>query len=99
MPPRAASAINKADLKAYYDEATEKVFKPIRSFMSKQKLQASYVGKVGPAADCIVEAAKGGDHDLIILGSHGHGSFKSLLMGSVATKVLSHTDIPVLLIR
>ena len=51
------------------------------------------------AADTIAALAAKGKYDLLMMGSHGHGSFKSLLMGSVATKVLSHTHIPVLLIR
>ncbi len=99
VPPRAAAVMDKADLQAYYDETAEKVFKPIRSFLSKRKVNADYVAKVGPAAELIVQAATKGDHDLIILGSHGHGSFTSLVMGSVATKVLSQCTTPVLLIR
>lgn len=99
VPPRAAAAMNKTDLQAYYDETAEKVFKPIRSFLSKNKVNADYVAKVGPAAELIVQAAKKGGHDLIILGSHGHSSFTSLVMGSVVSKVLSQCATPVLLIR
>lgn len=99
VPPRAAAVMDKADLQAYYDETAEKVFKPIRAFLSKRQVDASYVSKVGPAAEHIVQAAKKGDHDLIILGSHGHGTFTSLVMGSVTAKVLSHCSTPVLLIR
>ena len=99
VPSRAAAAMDKADLQAYYDETAEKVFKPIRSFLSKREVKAEYLAKVGSAADLIIQAAKKGDHDLIILGSHGHGTLQSLVMGSVSAKVLSHCDIPVLLIR
>ncbi len=99
VPPRAAAVISKADLQAYYDETAEKVFKPIRAFLGKRKINAEYVIKVGPAAELVVQAAKKGDHDLIIMGSHGQGTFKNLVMGSVATKVLSQCSTPVLLIR
>ena len=99
VPPRAAAAMNKSDLQAYYDESAEKVFKPIRAFLSKRKVNAEYVAKVGPAAEHIVQAAQRGGHDLIMLGSHGHGTLQSLVMGSVSAKVLSHCDTPVLLIR
>ena len=37
--------------------------------------------------------------DLILMGSHGHGSLGNLVMGSVATKVMAHTKVPVLLVR
>ena len=99
VPPRAAGAMNKTDLQAYYSESAEKVFKPIRAFLSKRQVKASYVAKVGQAAELIVQAAKQGDHDLIMLGSHGHGTLQSLVMGSVSAKVLSHCQTPVLLIR
>ncbi len=99
VPPRAAAVIEKDALRSYYDDSAEKVFKPIRTFFSRQKIPARYVTKVGPAADMIVQAAKAGDYDLIMLGSHGLGSLSNLVMGSVTTKVLAHCDTPALLIR
>lgn len=35
----------------------------------------------------------------VILGTHGHGAIAGLVMGSVATKVVSLCSTPVLLIR
>jgi len=99
VPPRAASALDKAVLKSHYDDEAEKVFKPIRSFFTKQGLKASFVAKVGPAADIIAAQAEKGGYDLLILGSHGHGAFTSLVTGSVTTKVLAKCGTPVLLIR
>ena len=86
-------------LKAYYDEEAEKVFKPIRTFFAKQGLKANFVTKVGPAADIIAEVAEKGKFDLLMMGSHGHGTLTNLVMGSVATKVLAAASTPVLLIR
>ncbi len=99
VPPRAAAVLDKATLKAYYDDTAEKVFKPLRSFFTKQGLKAGYLAKVGHAADSIAETAEKGGYDLVVLGSHGHGSLTSLVMGSVATKVVAQCKIPVLLIR
>lgn len=50
-------------------------------------------------AVAIIRAANGEHCDLICMGSHGHGSIAQMLMGSVATKVLSLCDIPVLVHR
>ncbi len=97
--PRAAAVMEKSTLQAYYDETAEKVFKPIRAFLDKRKINAVYQTKVGSAAETIVQAVNKGSYDLIIMGSHGQGTFKSLVMGSVATKVLSQCGTPVLLIR
>jgi nucleotide-binding universal stress UspA family protein len=33
------------------------------------------------------------------MGSRGRGAFKSLVLGSVATKVLSQSDVPVTIVR
>jgi nucleotide-binding universal stress UspA family protein len=99
VPPRAAAVLDKATLKGHYDEEAEKVFKPIRSFFGKQGLKADFVAKVGPAADMIAGVANKGDFDLLVLGSHGHGTLTNLVMGSVATKVLAHCGTPALLIR
>jgi nucleotide-binding universal stress UspA family protein len=99
VPPRAASALDKSMLSGYYDEQAQKVFKPIRTFFAKQGLTATFIAKTGPAADTIAELARKGGHDLLILGSHGHGTLVNLVMGSVATKVLAQCSTPVLLIR
>jgi nucleotide-binding universal stress UspA family protein len=99
VPPRAAAVIDKATLKSYYDDTAEKVFKPLRTFCEKQGLKATFVSKVGSAAEVISEMAKKGDYTLLVLGSHGHGSLTNLVMGSVATKVLANCSTPALLIR
>mgnify|MGYP001602389525 CR=1 FL=1 len=39
VPPRAASALDRALLKSYYADEAERVFKPIRSFLTKQGFQ------------------------------------------------------------
>ncbi len=99
VPPRAAAAVNKDTLQDYYDAEGDKVFKPIRSFFTKQGVNASYVAKVGHAAEVIANTADKGKYDLVVMGSHGHGSFTNLVMGSTVTKVLSKCGVPVLLVR
>lgn len=99
VPARASAVLDKALLKSYYDDEAEKVFKPIRVFVKKQRLAAEFVAKVGPAADAIAAVATKGEFDLLIMGSHGHNSLANLVMGSVTTKVLAHCKTPVLLVR
>lgn len=99
VPARAAAVIDRDTLKTYYAETSEAVFKPIRTFFKKQGIEADFVGKVGHAPDVIAKTADSGDFDLLVMGSHGHGALGNLVMGSVATKVLSACKTPVLLIR
>lgn len=99
VPARAAAVIDKDVLKGYYTDEAEKVFKPIRSFFAKQKIKGDFVGKVGHAADVITDLAAKGKYDLLMMGSHGHGLLGNLVLGSVTTKVISRSEVPVLIIR
>lgn len=99
VPARAAAVIDKSVLRAYYTEESEKVFKPLRAFFSRQKIEANFVAKVGGAADVIAEVATKGKFDLIMMGSHGHGGLTTLVMGSVTNKVMAHCSVPVLVVR
>lgn len=99
VPPRGAGEVDRATLKAYYEEGAEKVFKPLRIFCSKQGLKAQFILKAGHAAQTIAEVATKGRYELIVMGSHGHTTLGNLVMGSVATKVLALCTTPALLIR
>ena len=37
--------------------------------------------------------------DMVVLGSHGHGAFTNLALGSAATKLIATLDTPMLVIR
>jgi nucleotide-binding universal stress UspA family protein len=50
-----------------------------------------------PAATILRVAAE--DHDLIVMGSHGHGRIRRALLGSVSERVLADSRLPVLLMR
>jgi nucleotide-binding universal stress UspA family protein len=47
----------------------------------------------------IVDAAKGGGYDLIVIGTHGRTGFSRALIGSVAERVVRHAHCPVLAVR
>jgi nucleotide-binding universal stress UspA family protein len=99
VPPRAAAVIAKDDLAAYYQEEAEKVFTPIRAFFQHHPMEAQYRAEHGHAAEVIARVADEGKFDLLAMGSHGQGALANLVLGSVATKVIAHCGVPVLLIR
>lgn len=99
VPARAAAVLSKDTLASYYKDESEKVFKPIRAFFAKQGLEADFVARQGNAGDTIAAMADKGKYDLLVLGSHGHGTLGNLVMGSVATKVVANCGVPVLLVR
>ena len=51
------------------------------------------------AASGIVETAKDENSDLIVMGSHGRTGLARLMLGSVVTKVLAESSVPVLVVR
>jgi nucleotide-binding universal stress UspA family protein len=99
LPARALAVLDREDVRSYYDDQAQKVFKPIRAFFARQGISASFVGKVGHAAELIGRQAEAGKFDLLLMGSHGHGNLTNLVMGSVATQVLAHCKTPLLLVR
>ena len=55
--------------------------------------------ELGDAAAVICRLADDAGMDLIVIGSHGSGFFKRMLMGSVSHHVLHHAPCPVLVTR
>lgn len=50
-------------------------------------------------AEAIIAAAQERNCDLIVMASHGRRGLGRLMLGSKASEVLAHTDIPVLVVR
>jgi len=57
------------------------------------------VAKSDLVAEAIVAAAKKNKCDLIVMASHGRKGLKRLLLGSETQHVLTHSHIPVLVLR
>ncbi len=99
VPPRAASFVDHKMVSDFYQSEAEAVLRPIRAFFQQQAIRAEFVYTVGHVAEAIAERAAAEKFDLIIMGSRGHSDIVNLVLGSVATKVLAKTTVPVLLIR
>ena len=99
LPPRARTAVGKEVVESYQREESEKVLSPVSKFLLRHEVNAKTLAKVGHAGEIISKTAESGKFDLVVMGSHGHGSWGNLIMGSVATQVLGHCKVPVLLVR
>jgi nucleotide-binding universal stress UspA family protein len=99
VPARAASAVGREIVQGFYRTNAEAVLAPVSKFLERHNIAYKTKFVVGHAAEEILNAAKSGAVDLIVMGSHGHGTFGSLLLGSVAQKVLSTSHVPVLIVR
>lgn len=61
--------------------------------------RARFVSSHGLPAEVICDLASRENVDLIIVGSHGKGSVKRALLGSVSQAVVHHAGRPVLVVR
>ena len=98
-------SVNPVGYLAYMDAAKKNAADVHQRFMAlAQKIAPSV------AIDClmaegsavsagILQTSKEQDCDLIVIGSHGRGHLGRLLLGSVATKVVHESSIPVLISR
>lgn len=99
LPPRALAAVGADIANGYYADESAKVTAPVVKFLKRHGMEPTVVSKVGTPGELIAKVANEGKFDLLMMGSHGHSALGNLVMGSVATKVLAHCSVPVLLVR
>jgi len=99
VPPRARAALGKSVVDQYQLDEAERILAPVAKFLLRHDIDAKSAWKVGHAGELIAKFADAGKFDLLVMGSHGHGALGNLVMGSVATRVLAHCQVPTLLVR
>lgn len=72
---------------------------PVIGYFETAGIEVKKVCLVGNPGDEISSYAKEEGLDVIVMGSHGYGRFKSAVMGSTATRIASTADVPLLIIR
>ncbi|PUE18728.1 universal stress protein [Limnohabitans sp. WS1] len=70
-----------------------------KSAKSKSVLVKVITVKSDAVSDAIIASAKKHKADLIVMASHGRKGIKRLLLGSETQQVLTHSHIPVLVLR
>ena len=91
--------IGKKQLERYYEEEGTAALAPAKQLLDKAGM--SYVQKVlvGPPAETLVEHAKKSGGDLLMIGHRGMTAAANLMLGSVATKILHLSSVPVLIVK
>lgn len=87
------------DIARFHEKNAHAAFKPVRKLLDAGGIAYSEKLLVGEPGETIATFAKKNRCDLIVMGSHGRGALKALLLGSVVTKVLARGTIPVLVVR
>jgi nucleotide-binding universal stress UspA family protein len=99
IPARAVRVCGTKMVREWYEEESDKVFKPLLRTLSAAGIEARSKYVVGHAGEEVGRVAAKDKADLIVMGSHGHSALRGLVMGSVTSAVLSHSTTPLLLVR
>lgn len=91
--------IDKENIRQYHQEEGMKKLQDARELLGQAKLTCQFHIVVGEPAEMIVNFAKEKLFDRIVIGPRGMGLAKSLLLGSVTSKVMQLSTIPVLLVK
>ena len=85
--------------KAWAQSAQKVLDTVLKTANSKGVNGKSIVVKSDIVSDALIAVAKKQKADLIVMASHGRNGIKRLLMGSETQQVLTHSTVPVLVVR
>lgn len=89
--------------KRFEEESLRRARKLLDSIVQQAKAKGVRCAAVAEANDLpyqqIIATAKSNKCDLILMASHGRRGIASILLGSETAKVLTHSTIPVLVVR
>lgn len=91
--------LNKEEIGRMQQSEGEVDLRRARELLDRAGMDYDAQVAVGPVAQTISDFARQQDCDQIFIGSHGRGGLAGLLLGSVATKVIHLTKIPVTIVK
>ena len=96
----ALSVNNVANIEKQWAEAAQAVVAAVKAKAEAKGIKAKAVTHTSDlVAESIIAVAKKNKCDLIVMASHGRRGIKRVLMGSETMHVLTHSHIPVLVLR
>ncbi len=96
--PLSGSEIGRIE-KEWTDAAQANLDAVAKAAKAKGVVTKTVTVKSDVVSDAIIAAAKKQQADLIVMASHGRKGIKRLLLGSETQQVLTHSHIPVLVLR
>ncbi len=96
--PLTAQEVSRIEQK-WGDTAQATLDAVIRQAAAKNVKAKGLVVKSDIVSDAIIASARKSKADLIVMASHGRRGLKRLLLGSETQQVLTHSSVPVLVLR
>lgn len=98
-----SSVLSIREMDDYEKELTEKAQQSLdqlrKTIVDKHISVNTLVTRGSSISDTLIKVAHKTKSDLIVMASHGRGGIKRVLIGSETLQVLTHSEIPVLVIR
>jgi nucleotide-binding universal stress UspA family protein len=92
--------VSKKEYAALANQEAEKILSAIAQKAEAGGLECATIHTIAPAPwEAILAAAKKAKADAIVMASHGRRGVSALLLGSETQKVLTHSKIPVIVVR
>ena len=97
--PGMGTVVGRKQIQDYYEQEGAEALAGAKKLLDRADILYASRVLVGPIAETIVAQARGARCDLILIGNRGMTAAGNMLLGSVATKVLHLSPLPVLLVK
>lgn len=94
-----AKGIDRHQVEEYMDQIAEEELKEARQILADAGVTAKVIKGHGEVVPTILDAIKKEGLDLLVVGGKGRSSLSDLILGSVTTKLISLSPIPVLVVK
>jgi len=97
--PGVVTRIGREAMDRIHAENHERMLAPARKALARSKADVREMPLVGEPAETLLAAARDCKADIIVMGSHGRGAIKGIVLGSVSSKVIAQSELPVTIVR
>ncbi|MCM8594292.1 universal stress protein [Accumulibacter sp.] len=99
LPSDVSRFLDSSVIRDYHSDAGDAALAEAITRVEAAGLACSHHVLVGEPAQTIVQFAREQKCNLIVLGARGRGSVAGILLGSVTSRVIHLTDLPVLVVK
>ncbi len=94
-----ARGIDRKQIESYMDQIAEEELADAKRIVAEAGMSADIVKGHGEVAPTILETIQKEKIEMLVLGGKGRSSVTDLLLGSVTTKLISLSPIPVIVVK